>query len=211
MTLQTWWLFVVAVFVLSGTPGPKMLHVMKRSTEVGFRRSIPAMLGCLSAILLALLLSAIGLAAVLTALPAVFEVLRYLGIAYLVYLGVRAWHEDPAPLDLAEGAPDRANPLPLWKLYRDGFLIGITNPKLLLFATAFLPQFVDNAAPQAPQYGILLATFGVIELGWYAVYAFGGHSLARHIQRPRWKRLFNRISGTVFIGFGLALFQAQTV
>jgi threonine/homoserine/homoserine lactone efflux protein len=209
MTLQTWWLFVAAVFVLSGTPGPNMLHVMKRSAEVGFRRSTPTMLGSLSALLLALLLSAIGLAAVLTALPAVFELLRCVGIAYLVYLGVKAWREDPASLAVADGTPQQSNALPLRTLYRDGFLICITNPKLLLFATAFLPQFIDNAAPPAEQYGILLATYGVIELGWYAVYAFGGHSLARHLRRPRWKRLFNRLSGTVFIGFGLALLQAR--
>lgn len=81
MSLQTWWLFAAAVFLLSGTPGPNMLHIMRKSAEVGFRASVPAMLGCLSALMSVLVLSAIGLAAAFAAVPAVFDVLRYAGIA----------------------------------------------------------------------------------------------------------------------------------
>jgi len=98
MTLHTWWLFTAAVFLLSGTPGPNMLHILSRSVELGLRRSVAAMAGCLLALILILAASAAGLTTLLLALPGAFEVLRYAGVAYLVYLGIKAWRSKP-PVD----------------------------------------------------------------------------------------------------------------
>ncbi len=204
MTFQTWWLFFGAVFMLSGTPGPNMLHILSRSVRVGFRRSIAAMAGCLSAVVLVLLASAAGLSAVLLASPALFDALRYAGVAYLLILGIRTWRgADAYPGTVGPG------PMPaqvsLGRLYRTGLLIGLSNPKLLLFASAFLPQFVDPARPQAPQFAILIATFAGAELFWYAVYALGGRKLAGSLSRPALKRVFDRITGAIFVGFGAML------
>ncbi|MNN90261.1 Homoserine/homoserine lactone efflux protein [compost metagenome] len=94
-------------------------------------------------------------------------------------------------------------------LFRDGFIIGISNPKLLLFASAFLPQFVDLTQPQLPQFVILVGTFAVMEMFWYAVYAAGGRGLAGYLARPGLRKVFDRVVGTIFIGFGLALLRAR--
>lgn len=203
MALHSWLLFVAAVVVLCGTPGPNMLHVLTRSVALGWRGSVPAIAGCLTALLAILAASAAGLAALLTAVPGLFDVLRYAGAAYLGWLGFRAWttrssSADAMPLDLPRG-----------HLFRGGFLVGISNPKLLLFATAFLPQFVDQARPQAPQFAILVATFTLIECLWYAAYALGGSSIARHLTRPRVRRWFDRVTGGIFIGFGAALLASR--
>ncbi len=203
MALTTWLLFVAAVAMLCGTPGPNMLHVMARSVALGWRRSMPAMAGCLSALVAILTASAAGLAAMLTAVPGLFGVLRYAGAAYLVYLGVRAWRSHGAPLDFPAAVPAGG------RLFRDGFLVGISNPKALLFATAFLPQFVDHAHPQPVQFAILVATFAAIECLWYAVYALGGASLARHLTRPSLRRTFDRVTGGIFMGFGIALLASR--
>src|SRR5436305_9462498 len=103
MALHTWWLFVGAVFLLSGTPGPNMLHIMTRSVDLGLKRSVAAMAGCLSAVVLVLAASAAGLTTLLLALPGAFEVIRYAGVAYLLFLGVKAWRADSAPIDVSEG------------------------------------------------------------------------------------------------------------
>lgn len=207
MSLQNWWLFVVAVFLLSGTPGPNMLHVMTRSLRYGARASVAAMAGCLAAVVLALSASAAGLAALLMALPGAFEVLRWAGAAYLVYLGVKAWRDEATPLDVASGSVPRA--VTRAALFRGGFAIGISNPKLLLFAAAFLPQFVSRHAPQAPQFAILVVTFAVIECGWYAAYALGGRTMARYLTKPGLARAFNRGVGALFVFFGLGLVAAR--
>lgn len=203
MTLHTWWLFLTAVFLLSATPGPNMLHILGRSVRFGLRRTPVAMAGCLSAVVLVLTASAAGLSAVLVASPALFDALRYAGVAYLVLLGIRAWRGADAPIRVAGGG--LAEP-PSWaRLFRDGFLIGISNPKLLLFAGAFFPQFVDPAAPQTRQFAILVVTFAAAELFWYGVYALSGARLAASLTRPGLKRLFDRATGAVFLGFGAVL------
>lgn len=208
MTLHAWWLFVVAVFLLCGTPGPNMLHVMTRSIAFGARRSVAAMAGCLTALVLVLAASAAGVSALLAAWPRVFDALRYAGVAYFIFLGIKAWRGAGSPIDLG------GNTLPeSWsarRLFRGGFAIGISNPKLLLFAAAFLPQFVDRASPQAPQFAILVVTFAVVESFWYGVYAAGGRTLARSLTRPALRRAFDRVTGAIFIGFGLALLLVRT-
>ena len=203
MTLHAWWLFLGAVFLLCGTPGPNMLHVMTRSMTFGARRSLAAMAGCLTALVLILAASAAGVAALLTAWPRVFDALRYAGVAYLIVLGIKAWRGAGGPVDL--GADTLPRTMSAARLFRGGFVIGISNPKLLLFAAAFLPQFVNRAAPQGPQFAILVVTFAVVESLWYAVYAMSGRTLARHLTRPALRRAFDRATGAVFVGFGLAL------
>ncbi|MHB9878211.1 LysE family translocator [Pacificimonas sp. ICDLI1SI03] len=207
MTSETWWLFFGTVFLLAGTPGPNMLHIMSRSAEFGLRRSIAAMAGCLAAVVLILVASAGGLTALLMALPGAFEILRYAGAAYLLFLGVQAWRADVAPLDVAEDTLKSHEPL--GKLFRGGFIIGISNPKLLLFATAFLPQFVSPDAPQLPQFAVLVVTFSLIEMLWYLIYGVAGGSLSRQLRKPRLKRAFNRATGTIFMGFGAMLLRAR--
>jgi len=203
MTLHTWWLFVAAVFFLCGTPGPNMIHVMTSSVRFGLRRSIAVMLGCVTALIIVSSVSAAGLAALLIASPGLFEVLRYFGVAYLVYLGIKTWREDHAAVDTASQIKQAS--MSTGALFRGGFLISLSNPKLLLFATAFLPQFVDKSAAQAPQFLILVATFSAMELFWYGLYGVGGQSLTAYMSRSALKRLFNRVTGGLFIGFGFAL------
>lgn len=203
MPLHNWLLFVAAVIVLCGTPGPNMLHVLSRSVALGWRGSLPAMAGCLTALVGVLAASAAGLTALLIAVPGLFDVLRYAGAAYLAWLGFRALTTRAASAD----APLPA--LPPARLFRGGFLVGISNPKLLLFATAFLPQFVDQARPQAPQFAILVATFALVECLWYAAYALGGRSIARHLTRPRVRCWFDRATGGIFLGFSAALLASR--
>ncbi|MET0497427.1 MAG: LysE family translocator [Steroidobacteraceae bacterium] len=205
MTWQTWWVFFGAVFLLSGTPGPNMLHVMTRSVRFGARGSIPAMAGCLAAVVLVLSASAAGLAAVLVASPKLFDLLRYAGAAYLVYLGIKAWRDAEAPIDV--GADTQLPTLSPAKLFRGGLMIGLSNPKLLLFAAAFLPQFVNANAAEAPQFAILVLTFALIEMFWYSVYGTGGQTLARYLAAPRVKKAFDRLTGVIFVGFGIALLR----
>lgn len=207
MSVETWWLFFAAVFVLSGTPGPNMLHILSRSVEFGLRRSMAAMAGCLAALVLVLSASAGGLTALLMALPGAFEVLRYLGAAYLLYLGIQAWRADVAPLDVGEDTLRTTQTAA--SLFRRGFMISVSNPKLLLFAAAFFPQFVDAGQPQAPQFAILVVTFAAIEMFWYLVYGLAGGSLSRQLRKPRLKRAFNRVTGAIFVGFGAMLLKTR--
>ncbi len=200
MSVSTWWLFVLMTFVVSATPGPNMLLVMSVSARHGLRAAVAAMLGCMAALLIMMGISAAGLGAVLQSFPAVFDALRLAGAAYLAYLGVKCWR---ARVD--DTSPDQPSPSALAvsaaSLFRQGFLVAASNPKAILFAAAFFPQFIQPGAPQFPQFAILLATFSVIEVSWYFVYAVSGTRLSVYLQRAPVMRLFNRVTGGVFVGF----------
>lgn len=207
MAFHTWWLFVVTVFFISGSPGPNMLHVMTRSVEFGLSRSIFAMAGCFVAVVGLLTASALGLAALLAALPGAFTALRVVGAGYLLWLGYRAWTAGGAAVALdAEG---RARTFSAWRVFRTAFGVGISNPKALLFAAAFLPQFIDSTRPELPQFTIMVLTFGVIEVSWFFVYAIGGRSIARALTRPGLQTWFNRVTGGIFVAFGLGMLASR--
>lgn len=204
MSLQNWWVFVVATFFVSAMPGPNMLHVMTQSMRHGFVRAFATMAGCMLALLLLFGVSAMGMSALLSALPELLTLIKVAGAAYLVWIGIKSWRDDSPPVDLS-GEPSTGSARSAATLFRSGFLISISNPKALIFAAAFFPQFVSPTLPKAPQFAILLATFVVIETGWYMTYATGGRTLARHLRRPEWHRWVNRTSGALFIMFGLSL------
>ena len=202
MNLTTWWLFVTATFLVSAAPGPNMLLILNQSVRYGFRRSIAGMLGCMSALLIMLSISAAGVGLVLMKSPVLFDVLRYSGAAYLVYLGYKVW---TAPVHEVGMSTDEPRIESNWALYRTAFLTAASNPKALLFAVAFLPQFIHASAPQLPQIIILLATFSVVGMLWYCIYAIGGLSLASYLRQARVLKWFNRVTGGAFIAFAAVM------
>jgi threonine/homoserine/homoserine lactone efflux protein len=206
MSWNTWWLYFVTVFLLSGAPGPNMLHILSRSVSLGVNRAIPAMLGCLAALVVMLVGSALGLGAVLLASPKVFEVLQYVGAAYLIWLGIKAWREETPDADNGTAMASSVV-LTNRQIFQTAFVISISNPKLLLFAAAFLPQFVNPSSPKIPQFAVLVATFSLCELFWYAVYGLGGNRLRHYLLRPALRRMFDRLTGVMFVGFGIMLLR----
>ncbi len=211
MTLSTWWLFILMTFVVSATPGPNMLFVMSTSARHGVRAAVIAMAGCMTALIAMMGISAAGLGALLQTFPTVFEALRLAGAAYLAYLGVKCWR---APVhdqnDQAGGPPLAEAPTaPSGALYRQGFLVAASNPKAILFAAAFFPQFIEPGLAKWPQFAILLTTFSVIEVGWYFVYAVSGKRLSVYLRRATVMRAFNRLTGGVFVGFAAVMAAAR--
>lgn len=210
MTLSTWWLFIAMTFVVSATPGPNMLYVMSLGARHGLREAMAAMAGCMTALLAMMSLSAAGLGALLQSFPAVFDALRLAGAAYLAYLGVRCWRtpvmelaaqQPTVPEHAVATGPGAVAVVSRGAIYRQGFLVAASNPKAILFAAAFFPQFIHPAEPQLWQFVVLLTTFTVIEVGWYFVYAVSGRRLSGYLQKAPVMRLFNRATGGVFVGF----------
>ena len=200
MNLHVWWMFVATVFVIAAIPGPNKLLIMTHSARFGRSSSIATMGGCLSALLLMLSISAAGLGVLLAAWPALFNVLRVAGAAYLIYLGVKSWRS----AEFASAAAEQTSKLisSPWALFRHGFLVASSNPKAILFAAALLPQFISASAAKLPQFGILIATFVVIEVSWYFIYATFGSRIGMQLRSQNVAKIFNRLTGGIFVGFG---------
>jgi threonine/homoserine/homoserine lactone efflux protein len=157
------------------------------------------MAGCLTALVLMLSVSAAGLGVFLEAWPAMFDTLRFVGAAYLVWLGVKSWRAKVQEAEMPVVDPAARSPR---ALFRNGFLVASSNPKSILFAAALLPQFIDASRPTLPQFGMLVSTFAVIEVSWYLLYAGLGTRIGATLKNRNVAKAFNRLTGGVFAGFG---------
>ncbi|ACC72048.1 LysE family translocator [Paraburkholderia phymatum] len=210
MSLHAWWLYVATIFVVCAIPGPNMLLMMTHGARYGMRHTTSTMAGCLTSLILMLAVSVAGLGVLLKAWPATFNALRLLGAAYLIWLGVKAWRAPVREAAAARvdagthGAHEAAGERVASRgaLMRNGFLVGSSNPKAILFSAALLPQFIDAARPTLPQFAILVATTAVMEVSWYVVYAACGTQIGAKLKSSSVAKTFNRLTGGVFVGFG---------
>lgn len=201
MSLQTWWIFVLMTFLVSATPGPNMLLVMSQGARLGLRPAFWTMAGCMTALVCMISISAAGVGALLHSFPAIFDALRYLGAVYLAYLGYKLWCSGCSSAETTSYVLDALHQRSAGSAYRQGLAVAASNPKAIVFAAAFFPQFIHPGRPAGLQFGILLITFTVIEVSWYVVYALSGHKLSRVLQQVHVLKVFNRVTGSVFVGF----------
>lgn len=195
MTLASWLVYAIAIVVLTITPGPTVLMCISTSVNLGPRKALVACLGSTTAIVGIMALSALGLGAALAASEAAFSVLKWLGAAYLAYLGVRALMLSAGEIRVSGALPSTTNA----RTYAQGFLVGVSNPKALLFFGALFPQFITPGAPQWPQFMLMGATFVFFEALWLTLYALLAVKAQHWLQQPRRARLFNRVTGVVFL------------
>ncbi|HSV48580.1 MAG TPA: LysE family transporter [Ramlibacter sp.] len=195
MALSAWLLYVVAVFVLTVTPGPSVLMCVSTSVHLGARKALIASLGSTTAIVGIMALSAVGLGSALAASETLFSVLKWLGAGYLAYLGVTSLLSSATEIAVSGAVASSSSR----RLFAQGFLVGASNPKALLFFGALFPQFITPSAPQAPQFLILGTTFVFFELLWLTIYALSASKAKRWLQQPRRAKLFNRATGSVFL------------
>src|SRR5580692_5368745 len=194
-------IFAVAAILLLLTPGPAVLYIVSRSVEQGRIAGLASACGITTGTLVHVLAAALGLSALLASSALAFAVVKYAGAVYLIYIGVRrilSRADAPAArIDL----PRRS----LGRLYRDGFLVNLLNPKTALFFLAFLPQFVDpSRGAVATQIAFLGLLFTMMGLTSDALYALVAGTAARWVKRSgrnwRWERY---VTGGVFIGLGV--------
>ncbi|MBI1877643.1 MAG: LysE family translocator [Chloroflexi bacterium] len=208
MTFNTWAVFVITEIVLSLTPGPAVLFVVSQGLRHGGARSIWANIGILSGNAFYFLLSATGLGALLLASHSLFLLVKWLGAAYLVYLGITTFLNKGAAGGLI---PESANLSTVSgpRLWLRGFALQAANPKALIFFTALLPQFINPTEPVVWQVLILGISSVVAEffvLAGYGILAGRASQLAR---LPHFVRLTDRVAGVLLVGAGAGLALAK--
>ncbi len=195
MTTSTWLLYAAAVFVLTVTPGPSVLMCISTSVNLGPRKALIASLGSTTAIVAIMVLSALGLGAALAASDALFNALKWLGAGYLAYLGITSLLSKSTEITVSSSGALASKR----RLFSQGFLVGASNPKALLFFGALFPQFIVPNEPYLPQFLVLGSTFVFFELLWLTIYALSAARAKVWLQQPRRATLFNRATGVVFL------------
>jgi threonine/homoserine/homoserine lactone efflux protein len=207
MTLSTYLLYLAAVALLVLSPGPTMLMSMTNAIAHGAPKAMASASGSITAALGMILLSSLGLGAVLAASDTAFWVLKLVGGGYLLYLGIKTFRSPVSSFDLPTA--NTTSGVSMKQLYLQGMLVGASNPKALLFFAAFFPQFVDSAQPWAPQFAILALTFVAFEFTTLSVCTLFAARLAPWLHQAGRARVFNRVSGGLFAGLGCLLLAAR--
>ena len=199
MTVEVYLAYVVASAILLAIPGPTILLVVGYALSEGRRAAVGTVAGVALGDFTAMTLSVFGLGAVLATSAFWFAVLKWLGAAYLIYLGIRMWRAKPGSLDADTGG-DR---LPRRKMMLHAFMVTALNPKSIAFFVAFLPQFLNPAQPLLPQMLLLGSTFLVLAVANAAAYALLAGGVRKTVRRPAVMTAINRVGGTLLIGAGL--------
>ncbi|WP_026987082.1 LysE family translocator [Fodinicurvata fenggangensis] len=202
MTLEHWLAFVAASTILLMIPGPTILLVISHALSRGRHAAGASVAGVVLGDFTAMTASLLGLGALLAASASAFMVLKWIGAAYLVYLGIRLWRS-PVAQEQTE-TPD--NPSPKrgsFPVFLHTYTVTALNPKSIVFFIAFLPQFLVSGQPLLAQMAILEATFLVLAAINAAAFALLAAAAREKIKRPRTQRLFNRTGGSLLIGAGL--------
>jgi len=197
MLLETWLAFFVACWIISLSPGAGAIASMSAGLQYGFWRGYWNALGLQLGLAVQIIVVAAGVGAILSAPELAFSLIKWFGVFYLVFLGIKQWRALPG--DLNEEAAVRPVGRPLSLVLR-GFLVNVSNPKAIVFMLAVLPQFIDPKAPQLVQYLTMGVTMITVDLIVMAGYTGLASKVLRLLRTPRQQRLMNRTFGALFIG-----------
>ncbi len=201
MSLSVWLALCAAGVLISLTPGAGAVNTMANSIGSGWARAIWGILGQQAALLVHIAVVAAGVGVVVAGSPVLFNVVRYAGAAYLVYLGVRQLRARGEAHEEGEVVRESG-----WSMFRRGLVVNLTNPKAVVFFLAFTPQFIDPARSLVPQYALLAATVVVIDvLVMWFVFALAARGLRRLTARESGRRRLGRVFGGLFVGAGVLL------
>ncbi|KHJ54038.1 Threonine/homoserine/homoserine lactone efflux protein [Aureimonas altamirensis DSM 21988] len=202
MTFELWLAFAAASAVLLAIPGPTILLVISYALGHGRKAAGATVGGVALGDFTAMTASMLGLGALLATSATLFTALKWIGAAYLIYLGIKLWR---APVSIGEASPDtkalpRERPL---RIFLHTYIVTALNPKSIIFFVAFLPQFMNTAQPILPQMIVFEVTFLVLATLNAVFYAFLASMARKSIRKPSVQRVVNRVGGSLMIGAGV--------
>ena len=207
MDLPTWLAFFAAAWAISLSPGAGAVAAMSAGLNHGFARGYVMSFGLSAGIWTQILVVGVGLGALIAASSVAFAVVKWAGVAYLVWLGIRQWRAPVAPLASAEPNDDSASSPRA--LFVRGWIVNALNPKGTIFLLAVMPQFLDLGRPLLPQYLIITATLTFTDLIVMAGYTALAARVLSLLRSPRQIGMLNKVFGSLFVAAGalLALFK----
>lgn len=204
MSPTTLLLYCMACFSVTVLPGPTMLLALSNGTSGRMRIIASGIAGAALSDLLLIGAVAVGLGAALAASEALFQLVKWTGVAYLCWLSFKLWRSRPEALQVVRFEGDAQARSAMLRAARRSLLVALSNPKGLLFFSAFLPQFIDTAQAQVPQYILLALVTAVMDVAVMACYAAGGAQAARYLSLKALRRL-NRVCASVLSSFACLL------
>lgn len=210
MALHLWFTFALAYLATTLSPGPNVLLVVRNALRYGPPAMAVTLLGNLVAQLLVTSGVALGVGAILIAVPTAFLALKVIGAGYLIYLGLRQLLAR-TPVARPEGEPQTSPPSSKWKIGMEAFLVSASNPKTLIFLCAFLPQFLDHERPIPGQFLMMYLTIAAIVVMVHSVYCYTAYRFSKRLSAAHWVVALKRTTGAIFIGLGVRLLNTRAL
>lgn len=204
MSFHFLFVFSITILVATIVPGPSMLLALTHGMRYGAKRTVASALGNLSITLLQAAVSIAGLGAVLLASQNLFNVIKWAGAGYLLYMGVGLWRSRDVNVTDKPVSPYQSEAAP-GRLFLQGALVTAGNPKAIIFFTAVFPQFIDTKAAFIPQFAALMGIGSVIAFGCFMLYAAGGQKIIAVLSKKSIVKYINRTIGAAFIAAGIGL------
>ena len=205
MSIELYLAFCLATTVLILMPGPIVTLVIAQTLRYGTATGLSTVAGSAVGNALLVTAGALGLSTILILLADLFEIIRWLGAAYLIWLGVREWRSRGVDLNATEAGRRQTKATMFWR----GVLVAITNPKTILFYAAFFPQFIDIATPLGPQLLSMCVSFVVIAGIFDSCYALMAGRLRGYLTGARRAQIRSRVTGGLLVGTGIGLALAR--
>ncbi|WP_336365901.1 homoserine/homoserine lactone efflux protein [Marinobacter sp. C2H3] len=200
MTLTVWLTFLMAALLISLSPGAGAVNSMSNGLRFGLRRSASVILGQQVGYGLQIVMVGAGLGALVASSTTALMVIKWAGVAYLIWLGIQKWRE-PVIAAGSEDAPAASHRQQFW----NGVLVNLTNPKATVFLIALFPQFLSAGAPQGPQLATMGATLILVDCVVMSGYALLASKLFRFMTTPARQRQMNRLFGSLFVTAAVVL------
>lgn len=194
MDFHLWLAFVAAAFFISISPGSGAVNTISNGMQFGLRRSLPSIFGLQLGYGAQILIVGVGLGALLASSNTAFNILKWLGVAYLVWLGIQKWRQPVLTIDEHANQIESAS-----KRFWQAAFVNLTNPKATVFLVALFPQFINLNAPQTPQFMVMGSTLIIADIVVMIGYATLASQLARWMRSERHQKMQNRLFGGMFI------------
>jgi threonine/homoserine/homoserine lactone efflux protein len=204
METQTWLIYLMLVIVATSTPGPAVLFIMSNATLHGWQKALFIAFGNIIGLLCLGIIAVTGLGAILQTSEYIFNIIKYIGAAYLIYLGIKLILQKNSNFNSMQDKISSTT-ISSKKVFLQAFAVAVSNPKAIVFLTALFPQFINIEETLIPQFSMLIGTLMFFSFSFLMMYALLAHKAKNWLSKPNRMTIMNRTSGSIFIGFGALL------
>lgn len=199
--LEFWNLYIFTVFIASIIPGPSMILALTHGLKYGVKLSIITALGNTVASIIQATIAVTGLGIILTTSTVLFMIIKYIGAAYLIYLGIKLF-KSPFYIESQNIKEEKVS---LKKLFNEAFIVAASNPKALIFFTALFPQFINEGQNTLLHYSLLVIILGIIAFICMMIYSTSAHFIKDTFNKTSLSKYFGKVVGSLFVSLGMGL------
>ena len=201
-TLQFWSIYVFTVFIASIIPGPSMLLALTHGIKYGTKSSIVTAFGNTAASIIQASIAVTGLGIVLTTSTTLFMIIKYIGVVYLIYIGIKLFK---TPFHIESNESALQTQVSKKRLFSEGFIVAASNPKALVFFTALFPQFITQGHNTLMHYTLLVFVLGIIAFVCMMIYSVSAYLIKDLFNKTSLAQYFGKLVGSLFVSLGISL------